>query len=59
MTDGKTENKALELAMKLSIDEIESAQLEDAIARQKTAPPVVKENSYEKIMQVFGGKLVT
>lgn len=59
MVDPKEGNPALEMAAKISIDEIESAQLEDSEFREKQSkvkePPL---GSYERIMQAFGGKLV-
>lgn len=57
MTDEKKGNPALDMAMKLGIDEIDSVQLEDGIAARKDAPVQAKENSYEKVMGAFGGKL--
>jgi hypothetical protein len=59
MTDGKSGNPALDMAMKLAIDPIDAAQLEDAEAAQmkaKVTEPAI--GSYERIMQAFGGKLV-
>jgi hypothetical protein len=60
MVDEKKGNPALDMAMKLAIDEIESAQLEDKESQQQQAKvnePAL--GSYERIMQAFGGKLVT
>jgi hypothetical protein len=55
MTDGKHGNPALDAAQQLAIDEIEAAQLDHAKNHQKALP---KENSYEKIQQLFGGMVV-
>lgn len=60
MVDSKKGNPALDMAMKLTIDDIDAAILEDAETNQKQSK--IKEpeiGSYERIMQAFGGKLST
>lgn len=53
MTDGKSENKAVQTASKLAYDDIEAAALSEA-----EAPAVVPENgigSFERFMGMMGG----
>ena len=58
MTDGKKGNPALDMAVKIAIDDIEAAQLEDQEAQPK-APKEPSIGSYERFMSAFGGKLAT
>lgn len=58
MTDGK-DNPALDMAFKLAIDEIETAQLDDAEklqTKKKITEPAL--GSYERFASAFGGNLV-
>lgn len=57
MTDGKSGNPALDMALKLAIDDIETAQLEDVEKMQKK----IKEpeiGSFERAARAFGGSLM-